>query len=554
MTATECNMAYRTADHERWRQMDFVKGIEIRVSATNHGAKDTDICDELQGIYPKDFKWTGWHPNCRCNAVAVMEDFDTMLEKQQEYIEGGEKPDYSEGEVKELPSNFTKWVERNGERIKGAKSLPYFLADNGKIKGGKYVPTDFGKTTAKAVKEVAEEATKEVAEVAKELTPMQQLAKDLGVDEGKPMTHEEADHNHPNPHFADDEQYRINCQSCVVAYEMRLRGLSVEAYGSTKGSTSTLLRTNTRAAWVNAEGKPPRLIVCRQAVNGRTVDRLGRVRVTKSTESDVINAFMDATSAVGRYHVQWNWKGTRKGHIITMETFKDGTRRFYDPQTGKEAKSILPWIKGRRAQFNIKAGIGAYRVDDMQPNDIIVRGVLKKSGSKAVTPSLTAEQKAWWKKNVGEVEGVTDGLKSMPILTKKDVDVVLKNGGSISVHPSRIKNANVNKQERAKFTKEQRMCNVLANNGYKIEMLEEVAGVSSADIIINGLKADLKSTKGAGNIVKYGKKAISEQNADIVIFEFEEMNLKIHQEINKLRNINIHGMYIVKGSNKIVKF
>ena len=68
--------------------------------------------------------------------------------------------------------------------------------------------------------------------------------------------------------------------------------------------------------------------------------------------------------------------------------------------------------------------------------------------------------------------------------------------------------------------------------------------------MINGIKADLKSTQGDGNIVKYGKKAIYEQDADIVVFEFEKMNFEIHQEINKLRNMNIHGMYIVKGSNK----
>ena len=98
------------------------------------------------------------------------------------------------------------------------------------------------------------------------------------------------------------------------------------------------------------------------------------------------------------------------------------------------------------------------------------------------------------------------------------------------------------------------MCNVLAGIGYRIEMLEEVSGKSSPDIMINGIKADLKSTKGDGNIVKYGKKAIYEQVADIVVFEFEKMNFEIHQEINKLRNMNIHGMYIVKGSNKIVKF
>ncbi len=48
-----------------------------------------------------------------------------------------------------------------------------------------------------------------------------EVAKAVGVEVGKPMTFEEADMKHPNPHYGEDEQYRINCQSCVVAYELR---------------------------------------------------------------------------------------------------------------------------------------------------------------------------------------------------------------------------------------------------------------------------------------------------------------------------------------------
>ena len=74
LTATEGNLAYRTADHLRWQQLDFVVGIEIRLS-NNHtlnGVPFTDICDDLAGKYPKDFKFTGWHPFCRCNAIPIL--------------------------------------------------------------------------------------------------------------------------------------------------------------------------------------------------------------------------------------------------------------------------------------------------------------------------------------------------------------------------------------------------------------------------------------------------------------------------------------------------
>ena len=136
VTGTEGNIAYRTADYERWQQLDFVEGIEINTSHTNHPV--ADICDELKGIYPKEFKWTGWHPMCRCNATAKMSDFDAFLAKQQDYIDNGTQPDYSDSKVTEMPDNFTRWVKDNEERIASASSLPYFLADNGKFSRGKY--------------------------------------------------------------------------------------------------------------------------------------------------------------------------------------------------------------------------------------------------------------------------------------------------------------------------------------------------------------------------------------------------------------------------------
>jgi hypothetical protein len=66
LAVTETNIAYRTSDHTLWQKLDFVVGIEIRLS-NNHtlnGKPFTDICDDLKGKYPKTFKFTGWHPLC----------------------------------------------------------------------------------------------------------------------------------------------------------------------------------------------------------------------------------------------------------------------------------------------------------------------------------------------------------------------------------------------------------------------------------------------------------------------------------------------------------
>ena len=77
LAATETNIAYRTADHLRWQQMDFVVCIRVQLS-NNHNCRGVpegaffDICDELKGDYPKDFKFTGWHPHCRCYATPIL--------------------------------------------------------------------------------------------------------------------------------------------------------------------------------------------------------------------------------------------------------------------------------------------------------------------------------------------------------------------------------------------------------------------------------------------------------------------------------------------------
>ena len=77
LARSEINMAYRTAENERWKQMDFVVGYEIKLSG-NHNCKGVpngqfyDVCDALAGKYPKDFTWVGWHPNCYSDDSEVL--------------------------------------------------------------------------------------------------------------------------------------------------------------------------------------------------------------------------------------------------------------------------------------------------------------------------------------------------------------------------------------------------------------------------------------------------------------------------------------------------
>ena len=126
MTVTENNIAYRTADFVQQQEMDFVIGIEIRLS-DNHPCDD--ICDDLAGVYPKKFKFTGWHPFCRCYTIpklAEREELNKWARMSREERAGY----HFKGEVRSMPKKFTDWVDRNAERIKSAKSLPYFIKDN----------------------------------------------------------------------------------------------------------------------------------------------------------------------------------------------------------------------------------------------------------------------------------------------------------------------------------------------------------------------------------------------------------------------------------------
>ena len=70
VAATETNMAYHTADYERWSNQGFILGIEVHRSKSNKGP--CAICDPMVGKYPKDYKFKGQHPWCICQAVPIM--------------------------------------------------------------------------------------------------------------------------------------------------------------------------------------------------------------------------------------------------------------------------------------------------------------------------------------------------------------------------------------------------------------------------------------------------------------------------------------------------
>jgi hypothetical protein len=124
---TNTNQAYLLADHERWLKLPMVIGVKISLSAQHPDYPYLEICEELQGTYPSDFVWVGWHPQCLCHATPVLmpkKDFDKYLI--------GDKPLQAE-KIKTYSDKFQQYVKENYERYSNYKQLPYWIEDNKQI-------------------------------------------------------------------------------------------------------------------------------------------------------------------------------------------------------------------------------------------------------------------------------------------------------------------------------------------------------------------------------------------------------------------------------------
>ena len=136
MARTEINSAYREADSIRWQQLDFIVGYEVKTSKSHaawlakawyprfkKGRAPLEICDAMEGKYPKSFKFIGWHPNCRCYAVPIIANEDTGKDWWED----------AENEVADVPPRFKEWLIQNADRIEKANNrgtLPYWITEN----------------------------------------------------------------------------------------------------------------------------------------------------------------------------------------------------------------------------------------------------------------------------------------------------------------------------------------------------------------------------------------------------------------------------------------
>lgn len=353
----------------RWQNLDFVVGIEIHLSG-NHTCKGRDgkphrfedICDQLQGKYPKDFKFTGWHPHCRCYATSILKTEEEMDADTQRILNGEPVDGDSVNKVEEPPKGFKDWVKENEKRIAEARksgTLPGFVRENeGKIKVVSNTPKHG--TAPKKGRNSTSEGYKYYELHKNETIPtlhkkqeenMELAAKEFDIPLSSPMSHSEANSGKPNI-IMDKE----NCQSCVVVYEARLRGLDITALQLLDNKTAANLSGKSNLAWWKLDK-----------------DEHPQIQMIYSEKGDLQVQLNKQTVGVGRYHIGVNytekvyndskgvWEEIEKGHIFVAQRFKDGRIFYYDPQKNEfinmrdyiDSANSLELIKVDKLRLNL---------------------------------------------------------------------------------------------------------------------------------------------------------------------------------------------------------
>lgn len=153
------------------------------------------------------------------------------------------------------------------------------------------------------------------------------------VPRGNPMLFDKANGGRVNPNYSKGKDYKMNCQTCVVAFEARLRGYDVIAKSReySKHAPTQILAMDTRKAWIDpATGKHPEFI-----------------QDTSATTPQKVKDFLDRSVKPGeRYTFEFTWKGNKtEGHIISLDRNDNGVLRLYDPQSGEMFLDVDKVIK-----------------------------------------------------------------------------------------------------------------------------------------------------------------------------------------------------------------
>lgn len=368
-SATTTNTAYRSADYERWSKQDFILGIEIQRSANNRGP--CKICDAMIGKYPKTFKFTGFHPFCICFATPITmepEDFadfllnDTVPKEQV---------------ITDIPQGAKDFVRENKDGLQSA----FWYKDNFTNDGGLQREIVSQPITNEVIKVSRPKRIKTDAEkndiqkrweerFARNFNQTK-IEQKIGIKRGKEMTFEEANELQGNINFSKSHEYGVNCQSCVVANELRRRGYDVTALPNLQkaGNIPYELSSKTNWAWIDPETMATP--VKKRAGGVYDVTRTGALK--SKNISALTKEIIELVKEPGRYHIDFSWKSGNSGHIITLEKLVNGKIVLYDPQNSK----IVNWADISK-RIKLQYGVNVLRVDNLLVNTDIIDGIVRK--------------------------------------------------------------------------------------------------------------------------------------------------------------------------------
>ena len=149
---TEINAAYHKARNDRWANEPFVIGQYIHVSPQHN---IDDICNDLEGRYPKDYVWISWHPQCICTSDPIMIEGEEKKEFYKRLMAGEDMSNYvSPFAVLTMPEKYNQYIKDNSEAIVKAGmrgKLAWHLQDNTKYWAHLLSPSDRKKLGLKAV-------------------------------------------------------------------------------------------------------------------------------------------------------------------------------------------------------------------------------------------------------------------------------------------------------------------------------------------------------------------------------------------------------------------
>lgn len=367
LTATSTNMSYRTADYERWSKQDFILGIEIHRSANNRGP--CKICDAMVGKYPKTFKFIGFHPFCICFATPITMEPDNFAD----FLLNDTVP--QEQVITDIPKTAKDFVDENKNGVQSA----FWYKDNFSKEGDLQRERTPQPTTPEVIKVSRTKRIKTDAEkndIQKRWDDrfvrnfnQSKIEQKIGIKRGEDMTFEEANELRGNIGYGEGREFSVNCQSCVVANELRRRGYDVTALPNLKkeGNIPYELSGKTNWAWIDPETmQTPE----KKQAGGQYVSGLD---IKSKTLTQLNKELNELTKETGRYHIDFMWKDGKGGHIITVDRLENGSIRIYDPQIGR----LGDW-KVISKDISLKYGVNVLRVDNLLVNTDIIDRIVRK--------------------------------------------------------------------------------------------------------------------------------------------------------------------------------